>query len=65
MTGHRRIPWKIKFVHSPHVWIAPTMDLSLINEVKKKLTVLSSLCSDDMDIETIEVSRYSQPEGAD
>ena len=32
---------------------------------KKKLTVLLSLCSDDMDIETIEVSRYSQPESAD
>ena len=40
------------------------MDRSLINEVEEK-PYPPSLWSDDMDIETIEVFRYSQLEGTD
>ena len=41
------------------------MDRSLINEVEEKPCCPPSLWSDDMDIETIEVFRYSQLEDTD
>ena len=43
------------FVCSPHVSIELTMELSLITELEEKLYRTSSLWSDDMDIETIDV----------
>ena len=43
------------FVCPPHVSIELTMELSLITELEEKLYRTSSLWSDDMDIETIDV----------